>query len=156
MAHITIPGLTTLSIDYLVLDFNGTLAVDGQLREGVAERLTALSGDMDIHILTADTFGTVADAFKDLPCTVSILESGCQDQAKLNYVKILGAAHTVCIGNGRNDHLMLKEAALGIAVILEEGAATVTLTAADMITTRITDALDLLLKPKRLIASLRC
>jgi soluble P-type ATPase len=156
MANITIPGLTTLSIEHLVLDYNGTLAVDGQLQDGVAERLIALSGDMDIHILTADTFGTVADAFKDLPCTVSILEPGCQDEAKLNYVKILGAAHTACIGNGRNDHLMLKEAALAIAVILDEGAAAMTLAAADMVTTRITDALDLLLKPKRLIAGLRC
>ncbi|GAB6096926.1 HAD family hydrolase [Desulfatiferula olefinivorans] len=156
MAHITIPGLTTLSIDHLVLDYNGTLAVDGQLRDGVAERLTALSRDMAVHILTADTFGTVTDTFRDLPCTVSILEPGCQDQAKLNYVKILGAGHTACIGNGRNDHLMLKEAALGIAVILDEGAAAVTLLAADMVTTRITDALDLLLKPKRLVAGLRC
>lgn len=154
--RITIPGFTTLSISHLVLDYNGTLAVDGQLVEGVSERLRTLSELMDIHILTADTFGTVKEAFKDLPCTVSVLGPGSQDKAKMNYVKILGAGKTACIGNGHNDHRMLKEAALGIAVILNEGAAGVTLAAADMVTTRITDALDLLIKTKRLVASLRC
>ena len=59
------------------------------------------------------------------------------------------------MGNGRNDQLMLEEAALGIAVILEEGAAAVTLSAADVVCTNIVSALELLDNPLRLIATLR-
>jgi soluble P-type ATPase len=50
---------------------------------------------------------------------------------------------------------MVKEAALGIAVIEKEGAAVETLLAADIVCGNILDALELLLNPKRLIATLR-
>jgi soluble P-type ATPase len=50
---------------------------------------------------------------------------------------------------------MLKQAALGIAVIQTEGAATAALLAAEIITPGIFDALDLLLHPDRLKATLR-
>jgi soluble P-type ATPase len=59
------------------------------------------------------------------------------------------------IGNGRNDQLMLAAAALGIAVVQEEGAAIESLSAADVVLPDIRSALDLLLFPKRLIATLR-
>lgn len=156
MLHFDIPGLDPLDIKHLVLDYNGTIAVDGTPVPGVKSRLGELSGDLEVHVLTADTFGTVQEAMKDVPCTVSVLPPGDQDQGKLTYVKSLGLSSTICIGNGKNDRLMLKESALGIAVILEEGAASVSLVAADMVVTRITDALDLLLNPLRLTASLRC
>lgn len=156
MKSFAIPGFTTCSIKHLVLDYNGTLAVDGEPVDGVKQRLSLLSQSMDIHVLTADTFGTVKQSLEDVPCTVSVLGPGSQDTAKLAYVEKLGASETACIGNGRNDHLMLKAAALGIAVILKEGAASVTLYSADVVTTSITDALDLFLNPLRLTASLRC
>ena len=74
---------------------------------------------------------------------------------KLDYVKELGCENTVCIGNGRNDRLMLKEARLGIAVILTEGVAQSTLSSADVVCTNIVSALELLLNPLRLTATLR-
>ncbi|HKJ46485.1 MAG TPA: hypothetical protein VJ991_11715, partial [Balneolales bacterium] len=58
-------------------------------------------------------------------------------------------------GNGRNDRLMLDEAAVGIAVIQKEGASFQSLQAADVICTNIIDALELLVYPKRLTATLR-
>jgi soluble P-type ATPase len=61
----------------------------------------------------------------------------------------------VSIGNGRNDQLMLKASALGIAVILAEGIAAETLLASDVVCTSIIDALDLLRNPLRLTATLR-
>ena len=76
-------------------------------------------------------------------------------QAKLAFIEDLGAAQTVCIGNGRNDRLMLEAAGLGIAVIHEECAASATLAAADVVARSIVDALDLLLEPLRLVATLR-
>jgi soluble P-type ATPase len=61
----------------------------------------------------------------------------------------------VAIGNGRNDTLMLQQAALGIAVMQTGGAATTALLAGDVVTPGIVDALDLLIHPDRLKATLR-
>ena len=122
---------------------------------GVRDALKALSDELKVHILTADTFGKVGSQVEGIPCELSILPLENQDTEKLDYVKGLGAGHTVCIGNGRNDRLMLKEAALGIAVILEEGAATQTLVASDIVCTSILSALELLTNSLRLTATLR-
>ena len=155
MIEITIPGYKTLQIKHLVLDYNGTLACDGEMLSGVRENLTTLSESLEIHVLTADTFGKVTSGMAGIPCKVSILPMEDQDIGKREYVKTLGFSHTVCVGNGRNDQLMLEESILGIAVILEEGAAVETLTAADVVCTGIVSALELLQNPLRLTATLR-
>ncbi len=155
MIRITIPGYKTLELAHLVLDFNGTMARDGALLPGVRERLEDLAGELRIHVLTADTFGKARSVLRDLPCTLEILSAEDQATAKLAYVQRLGPASVVCIGNGRNDRLMLRGASLGIAVIQEEGAAMETLMAADIVCASITSALELLSHPLRLIATLR-
>lgn len=155
MITIDIPGYKLLQLRHLVLDYNGTLAVDGALLPGVAGALHILAAHMQIHVLTADTFGTTQDALADVPCIVNILLPQAQDSAKRDYVVALGAEGCVAVGNGRNDALMLQAAALGIAVLQAEGTAVVTLTAADVVTPTILDALALLTQPRRLIATLR-
>ena len=155
MLKFDIPGYPALQLRHLVLDYNGTLAVDGRLEAGVGQLLTQLSADLDIHVITADTFGKVRQGMAAVPCTVSVLPADNQDQAKLDYVNRLGADQTVCMGNGRNDRLMLKSAGLGVAVILAEGAAVETLLAADVVCKTIVDALELLMQPLRLTATLR-
>lgn len=152
---ISIPGYGRLHLEHLVMDYNGTLAVDGRLIEGVREALTALSKDLTLHVLTADTFGKAAAGLKDVPCKLSLLPEDDQQARKLDYVTSLGAERTASIGNGRNDQLMLKASALGIAVILGEGITTETLLASDAVCTSIIDALDLLRNPLRLTATLR-
>jgi soluble P-type ATPase len=155
MIEIAIPGYRKLHLKHLVLDYNGTLAVDGELLPGVKDALKGLAEELQIHILTADTFGKVQSRVENIPCELSILPVDNQDTGKLDYVKGLGSEYTVCIGNGRNDRLMLKEAALGMAVILEEGAAMETLAVADVVCTSILSALELLTNPLRLTATLR-
>jgi soluble P-type ATPase len=155
MIEINIPGYKILQLRHLVLDHNGTLAVDGILLSGVKEKLKALATDLQIHVLTADTFGKAQSQLEGVPCKLSILSQDDQDTGKLEYVKKLGSEHTACIGNGRNDRLMLKAAALGITVILEEGTAVETLTSADIVCKDIVSALDLLTNPLRLTATLR-
>ena len=155
MIEITIPGYKTLQLRHIVLDYNGTMAVDGELIPGVGDALKSLAKDLQVHILTADTFGKVRSQVEGIPCELSILPADNQDQGKLDYIKGLGAEYTVCIGNGRNDRLMLKEAALGIAVLLEEGAAMESLAAADVVCSSILDALKLLTNALRLTATLR-
>jgi soluble P-type ATPase len=155
MLEIDIPGAESLRFYHLVADFNGTLAVDGALLAGVAEAFRNLGEKLEVHVLTADTFGRARQALADIPCTISILSTGGQDLAKLRYVELLGASQCVCLGNGRNDRLMLAAAALGIAVIQGEGAAMEALLAAKVVVPDIGVALGLLLNPTRLVATLR-
>jgi len=155
MIEIDIPGYEKLRLSHLVLDYNGTLACDGELIEGVGKRLERLSAALQIHVVTADTFGKVRSRMEGLPCKISVLPVENQDEGKLAYIQELGPEATVCIGNGRNDRLMLEEAALGIAVVQEEGAATAAVQAADVVSPDIRAALDLLSQPLRLTATLR-
>jgi len=155
MIQIDVPGLRTLHLEHLVLDYNGTLAVDGELLPEVADTLTALARDLTIHVVTADTFGRAAQQLDRLPLRLTVLPAGEQDAAKQAYVRALGADRVAAIGNGRNDRLMLRDAALGVAVVLAEGAAVETLLAADVVSTDVVAALRLLLAPQRLVATLR-
>jgi soluble P-type ATPase len=150
-----IPGYGSLTLKYLVMDYNGTLAIDGELISGVKDELIKLSENIDLHVLTADTFGKAASGLAGIPCKLTVLPKDDQQTGKLNYVKSLGVDRVVSIGNGRNDQRMLKESALGIAVILGEGASTETLLSADVICTSILSALELLSNPLRLTATLR-
>lgn len=155
MLSMTIPGWKTLHLSHLVLDYNGTIAFDGRVIEGVKARLTALALSMSIHVLTADTFGSVREALTGIPCQLVVIPTDRQAQAKLAYITKLDPETCVCIGNGRNDGLMLKQAALGIALVQAEGAAVEALLAADVMSCSILDALDLFTHPLRLTATLR-
>lgn len=155
MITIHVPGYGALQLAHLVMDYNGTLAVDGELIKGVKRRLYTLIDQLKLHIITADTFGRVQQATAGLPCNVHILPPQHQAEGKRDYIQALGADSCVAMGNGRNDRLMLKAAALGIALILDEGAFCNTLASADVVSTRVTDALDMLSKPLRLTATLR-
>lgn len=155
MIRIDIPGFDALALEHLVLDYNGTLAVDGRLLPGVAEALGALAADLAIHVITADTFGLARSQLEGLPVTLRIAPLEQQAETKQAFVRELGAAGVAAIGNGRNDRLMLAEAALGIALIQAEGGSAATLAQADVVSGSITDALALLRHPKRLTATLR-
>jgi soluble P-type ATPase len=56
MIELNIPGRGILQIEHLVSDVNGTLAVDGQLLQGISCRMTILRDRLQVHLLTADTF----------------------------------------------------------------------------------------------------
>jgi soluble P-type ATPase len=155
MLELYIPGFKDLRLEHLVLDYNGTLACDGCPLKGVRERVETLSENLTVHILTADTFGTVKGQVADWPCRVEVIPQVQEAEAKVMYIQNLGAEDTIAIGNGRNDRLMLKDAALGIAVVQTEGAALDALGAADLVVPGILEALDLLLHRRRLKATLR-
>jgi P-type E1-E2 ATPase len=138
-----------------VLDYNGTLAVDGRLIPDVKLRLNRLAASLAVHVITADTFGSARGALRGVDCTLEVLKHGGEARAKAALVRRLGARRVACIGNGRNDRLMLRAAALGIATVQREGAAVEAVQAADIVVHDVRDALDLLLKPRRLLATLR-
>ena len=155
MIRVDIPGAPRLELEHVVCDFNGTLALDGNLIEGVRTRLTALAAVVTVHVVTADTFGGAHSALAGLDLRLTVLGPDDQATAKADYVERCGAGRTAAIGNGRNDRAMLAAAALGVAVIGPEAAAAETLAAADIVTPDILAALDLLLRPRRLVATLR-
>ncbi len=153
--EVNIPGRGPLRFEHLVLDVNGTLAVDGQLIHGVPRQLAELRGRLTIHLLTADTFGRQAEIDQVLSLTAVRLQPGGEAQQKADFVTALGAQRVVSIGQGANDAAMLRAAGLGIAVVSPEGLAAASLAAADVVAPSISAALDLLLHPMRLVATLR-
>jgi soluble P-type ATPase len=155
MIRIDIPGDALLELEHVVCDYNGTLARDGRLLPGVHARLAALCHRLTVHVVTADTFGTARAGLSGLEGRLRVLPPGNQAAAKAAYVNECGAARTVAIGNGENDREMLKVARLSIVVLGDEGAASSALGAASVVTRDIRTALDLLLHPQRLVATLR-
>lgn len=152
---IEIPGFKVLNIKYLVLDYNGTIALDGCIADAVKERLKNLSKELEIYVLTADTHGTAASMCEGLPVTIMTFPGDAAMYEKVRILKELGEEQCAAVGNGRNDVLMCREAALSIAVMGEEGAYGKLLAETDVCVTSILDGLDLLENPKRLIATLR-
>ncbi|RYD23501.1 MAG: ATPase P [Verrucomicrobiaceae bacterium] len=155
MIELEIPGLDAYSIRHLVLDYNGTLALNGNILPGVAEVLGMLAPVVEVHVVTADTFGTAGQQLAGIPVKLTVLAEDDQAEAKLEYVRSLGAESVIAIGNGRNDRKMLEAAAIGIITIQKEGASLRALGRADIVTTNVLDALELLRYPKRLVATLR-
>jgi soluble P-type ATPase len=155
LIEIIIPGYRVMHLQHLVMDYNGTLAQDGRLLEGVRPRLESLADRLHLHVITADTFGFVQEELASVKCDLAILPSDEQAPTKVDYVRNLGPERVAVIGNGRNDRLMLEAAELGIAVVQGEGASFEALSAADVVIPDILSALDMLLFTKRLIATLR-
>jgi P-type E1-E2 ATPase len=155
MIKFDIPGLGAYSLQHLVMDVNGTLAVDGQLIHGVAEKIAALRELLTIHLLTADTHGKQAILDRQLDLRAIRITPGGESAQKAEYVRKLGNEHVVAIGQGANDAEMLAVAQLGVCVMSTEGVAKQTLLAADLIAPTILSALELLEKPMRIVASLR-
>jgi soluble P-type ATPase len=162
MLILDIPGRERIELEHLVCDFNGTLAEDGCLWEGLAWRVTRVAAILQMHLLTADTYGTSERAAEILQeaCAASrvagpVWQRVASGQEKEQYLHGLGAERVVAIGNGANDVAMLRAAALSICVMGSEGAFTQALLASQLVVTNPIDALDAVLRPSRLTATLR-
>jgi P-type E1-E2 ATPase len=155
MIELTIPGRGQLRIQHLVTDVNGTLAVDGNLADGLAKRITSLSDRLEIHMLTADTHGQQAVIDEQLNLKAIRIHPGEEAAQKAEFIQQLGSDTVVAVGQGANDAQMLKAATLGICIMSQEGLAVETLLSADMLLPDIQAVFDLLDKPMRIVASLR-
>lgn len=155
MIELNIPGRGSLRLEHLVCDLNGTLAIDGHLLEGIPRILKNLSDRLMIHILTANTRKNIDTIELQLGLTVQTIPRGEETQRKAVYVRELGADAVIAIGQGANDAVMLKEAAVGICVLSQEGTSVAAVQAADLLVPGIYCAFELIEKPLRLVASLR-
>ncbi len=152
---VEIPGFKAVDIEHIVCDYNGTVALDGKLIPKARELLIGLSSAYRVHIVTADTFGSVEKEIGELDLTLKILKSNDHTEEKAAYIESIGADRCVAIGNGNNDKMMLRAAAIGVAVIGNEGCAADALSSADIVCNDIADALTLFKSTRRLVATLR-
>jgi soluble P-type ATPase len=155
MISIEIPGWGNIGIENIVLDLNGTIATDGKIPLELKEKIASLVEKTNIYILTADTQGTAGEEVRDIRVELIRISEEKSKEAKFEFLKKLNLENTVVIGNGNNDQLILKEAALGIVVLGDEGMSISAMKNADVVVKDVSNALDLFLKPKRLIATLR-
>jgi P-type E1-E2 ATPase len=156
MLKINIQGFGDLELSDLILDLNGTLTQNGVLSPEVKDAILQLKSILNIHLITADTYGTASKIADELAIHLYRLNmSETESQQKAALILKFEKNHCCAIGNGRNDRFMLQEARLGIAIIGSEGAAGETIQNADLCVCNILDALHLLLYPQILKATLR-
>ena len=155
MINVPIPGWGELSIEYLMIDFNGTVALDGKLKKEVKEAIERISRYVKVFVITADSYDTIDAELGTSDVTFIKVSKVASGEEKARVVKELGPEKIVAIGNGSNDVAMMRESALGIAVVGDEGCAAALIKEADIVVSDALKALGLLMHPERLVATLR-
>lgn len=154
MLKIDIPGRDALRLENLLLDYNGTIARDGHLLPELLKRLQELQEKLNVLVLTADTYGTVRAEVEPWGLQVETFPQAEAAAAKAAVLRGLNG-QTVCLGNGYNDCEMCAAADLAIGVLEAEGLAAALVAHCDVISRSAAEALDLLVYPDRLRATLR-
>ena len=154
MITIQRPGKDPLEIEFILIDFEGTLASERRIHPKAKDKINLLSKRTKIFILSKGGKEVVGKSLKKVKSEVIFSTDGEASQRKLELLNQLGRERTVAIGNGMDDASMIEEAGLGICVISREGAAGEALRKADVVVTNVLDALDFLLKPLRQRATL--
>jgi P-type E1-E2 ATPase len=155
MISVPVPGWGELSLEYLMVDFNGTAAVDGKLKKDVKDAIEKISRYIKVFIITADSYDSIDAEMAASNITFIKVNKNSSGEEKAKVVRELGPEKIVAIGNGSNDAAMLKEAALGIAVIGDEGCSTALIKEADLLVADIMKAFGLIMHPERILATLR-
>lgn len=146
-----IPGRASLTWETVVLDFNGTLATDGKVGLAVEPLLHEIALRYSTILATADTFGTATYFAHRLGIRLEVVRNGRDKRALVASL----SGGVVAIGNGANDLEMFRAADLAIGIIGPEGAAMASMMTADILVSSAEQALELLLHPDRLVATLR-
>jgi len=154
MINIQRPDQEPLEIDFILFDFEGTLASDRRVHPKAKDKINLLSKRTKIYILTKEEKERMEEVLKKVKAEIIYLPEGESSQKKLDLLRQLGAIRTAAIGNGADDGPMMEEASLAICVIGKEGASAEAVKNADVVFTDILDALDFLLKPLRQKATL--
>ena len=154
--EISIPGRGIIKIKNLLLDYNGTIACDGEVIPSVKQKIEAINKEgIKVHLVTADTHGTARNQCANMPIEIQIFDNSNAAENKREIVEKLGAEHCICIGNGFNDGQMFETFSISIIVIGVEGCSAKSLMKADIVCKNIEEAFDLILNPSRIIATLR-
>ena len=150
--EIPIPNNGTLRIENILLDLNGTLAVGGNIIEGVRERVGILREEYRLILLSGNTRGGADLLAKEFGIQFIETKTGID---KKKVAEDLDPIKCAAIGNGLIDLELIQAAHLGIVTMQGEGVHTKTLLAADIVVPSVNDALDFFIDRNRLIATLR-
>lgn len=154
MIHIQRSGQEPLEIDFILIDFEGTLASDCRVHPKAKDKLNLLAKRAKIYILTKKKKELVEEVLRKVKAEIIYLTEGESSKEKLDLLRQLGATRTVAVGGGADDGSMMEEAVLGLCVIGKAGASSEAVKNADVVFTDILDTLDFLLKPLRQRATL--
>jgi len=154
MISIERPGQGNLEIEFILIDFEGTLASDRRVHPKAKDKINLLSKRTKIYILAKGEKEGVEESLRRVKAEIFWLPEGDFSRRKLDLLRQLGATRTVAIGNGVDDAPMIEEAGLGICIISKEGTSAEAMKRADVVVSNILDALDFLLKPLRQKATL--
>ena len=149
MIPIQSSGLPTLEIDFILLDFEGTVASDRRVHPKVKDKINLLSKRAKIYVLARGEKEAGEEVLRNVKAETVFFKEPTVSREKLDFIRRLGPERTVAVGNGVDDALIIGEAALGICIMSKEGTSAETLRQADLIFSNILDALDFLLKPLR-------
>jgi soluble P-type ATPase len=114
MISINIPGWGTANVENIILDLNGTIATDGFISQTVKEKIKALSEKAKIYFLTVDTHGTATRETAGINADLIIIPGENSNKGKCEVLNTINPKMTVAIGNGYNDHLILRKRPLGL------------------------------------------
>ncbi len=145
-----IPNHGRIMINSVLFDLNGTLGESGRVSEEVKHLLKRLADRYTVVVLSADTFGTLEEEFKDLPIRIERVSTGTEKRKVAE-----GYVPYAAVGNGNNDVAMLEGAELAFCVIGPEGATIDALLASDIVVRDVKDAIAMLLDERKLVATLR-
>ncbi len=155
MINIEVPGRCLYSIENIVFDYNGTIAVNGIISSTIRDKISLLCEMANVYILTADTYGSAARECEGLNVKLMTFPKDDAGDYKAKIVSSLGSNNTICFGNGYNDKKMFEVSRISVAVLEEEGVCSNLISVSDILVKSIEDGINLLLKPNRLIATLR-
>jgi soluble P-type ATPase len=154
MIPIERPGRDPLEIESILLDFDGTLAIDRRVHPKVKDKINLLSKRTNIYVLTTQKKELIEERLRKVKAEIIYLAEGDSSRRKLDLLRQLGPTRCVAIGNGMDDAAIIEEAGIGICVINKEGSSGEAIKNADLVFADILDALDFLLKPLRQKATL--
>jgi soluble P-type ATPase len=154
MISIQRPGMESLELHFVLIDFEGTLAMDGRIHPKAKDKVNLLSKRVTVYILTKSSKEKVEETLKKMKAEILYMTEGDSSQQKLDVLQRLGPHQTAVIGNGFDDVQIMEQAGLGMCVIGKEGSSAEAMAKADLVVTNVLDALDFLLKPLRQKATL--
>jgi soluble P-type ATPase len=154
MIAIQRPGQAPLEIDFILIDFEGTLASDRRVHPKAKDKVNLLARRAKVHVLTIGEKAVAEEALKRVKADLFCAAAGESSGRKLELLRQLGPLRTAVIGNGVDDVPMMGEAGLALCVISKEGTSVEAMKKAHLVVSNVLDALDFLLKPLRQEATL--
>ncbi len=149
MIRIERPGQSPLEIEFILLNFEGTLTTDRQVHPKAKDKINLLSKRTTVYVFAMQPKEVVDERLRKVKAEVIYLTQGDASRTKLDWVRQLGPSRCAAIGNATSDVALMQEAGIGMYVIGREGSSGQALNHADVIFSDILDALDFLLKPLR-------